>query len=50
MTEPLQENDTHAPSELSVDPDCQGALPLLPRRLITDADQAKAWELALGDY
>jgi hypothetical protein len=50
ITEPIQEIDTHAPSELSVDPDCQGALPPLPRRLITDADQAKAWALAFGDY
>jgi hypothetical protein len=50
MTEPIQENDTHAPLELSVDPDCQSTLPLSPRRLITDADQAMAWALAFGDY
>ena len=43
-------NDTHAPSEVRVDQDYQDALPLLPRRLITDADQASAWALALGDY
>jgi len=50
MTEPTQENDTNAPSEVSVDQDCQDALPLLPRRLITDADQVKALALAFGDY
>ena len=50
MTEPIQENDTHAPSELSVDHDCQDALPLLRRRLITHADQAVAWALAFGNH
>ena len=50
MMEPIQENDIRAPSEVSVDQDCQDALPLSPRRSITDGDQAKAWALAFGDY
>jgi len=50
MKELPQENDTHAPLEVSTHQDRQHALPLLPRRLITDADQASAWALALGDY
>jgi hypothetical protein len=50
MTEPIQENDTHAPSEVRVDLSCQVALPLSPSQLMTDADQVKAWALALGDY
>jgi hypothetical protein len=50
MTEPMQENDTHAPSQVRVDQDHQDALPLSPRRLITDADQSMAWALAFGDY
>ena len=50
MKELPQENDTHAPLEVSIDQDRQHALPLLPGRLITDADQASAWALALGDY
>ena len=50
MKELTQENDTHAPFEVSIDQDRQCALPLLPGRLITDADQASAWALALGDY
>ena len=50
MTEPTQENDTPALSEVNVDQDCQDTSPLLPRRLIIDADQAMAWALAFGDY
>ena len=50
MKECIQENETDAWSELSVDLDCQGALPLLLRRLITDADQGKVWALPFGDY
>jgi hypothetical protein len=50
MTEPIQEDDTHAPSEVSVDQGCQGALPLSPSQLMTDADQVKAWARAFGDY
>jgi hypothetical protein len=50
MTEPIQENDTHAPSEVRVDQDHQDALPLSPRLFITDADQVKSWALALGGY
>ena len=50
MKELTQENNTHDPLEVSIDQDRQHALPLLPRRLITDADQANARALALGDY
>jgi hypothetical protein len=50
VKELTQENDTHAPLEVSIDQVRQHALPLSPGRLITDADQASAWALALGDY
>jgi len=50
ITEPTQEIDTHAPSEVSIDQRHHDALPLLPRRLIANAIQANAWALALGDY
>jgi len=50
MKELTQESDTHAPLELRVDQDRQHALPLSPGRLIAEADQAKAWALALGNY